>query len=77
MRFYQKFLPVPVLGKLVAQLGMPSNLRIAHQDRRVVVTQEPKASALRGSEKLAQGDRPIIEYRRRRQALKEAAPTLR
>jgi phenylpropionate dioxygenase-like ring-hydroxylating dioxygenase large terminal subunit len=69
LRFYQKFLTVPVLNKIVAQLSMPLNLRIAHQDRRVVTTQQPKASSFRGGEKLIQGDRPIVEYRRRRDEL--------
>jgi phenylpropionate dioxygenase-like ring-hydroxylating dioxygenase large terminal subunit len=73
LRFYQKFLTVPLLGKLVARLAMPSNLRIAHQDRRVVVTQQPKPSALRSGEKLIQGDRPIVEYRRRRHELLQSA----
>jgi len=35
------------------------------------VTQQPKASSLRGGEKLAQGDLPIVEYRKRRHELKE------
>jgi phenylpropionate dioxygenase-like ring-hydroxylating dioxygenase large terminal subunit len=74
LRFYQKFLPVPVLGKWVAQLAMPSNLYIAHQDRRVVETQEPKASSLRGgNEKPIKADAPIIEYRRQREKLKAQA----
>jgi hypothetical protein len=46
---------------------------IAHQDRRIVETQLPKASALRMGEKLIQADRPIIEYRRRRQELIDCA----
>ena len=50
---------------------MPFNLRIAHQDRRVVVTQHPKHSGLKIGERLIQGDRPIVEYRRRRQQLLE------
>ena len=69
LRFYQKFLPVPVLGKLVAKLAMPSNIYIAHEDRRVVVTQQPKASGLKIGEVLIQGDLPIIEYRRKRAEL--------
>jgi phenylpropionate dioxygenase-like ring-hydroxylating dioxygenase large terminal subunit len=73
LRFYQKFMTVPILGKLVSQLSMPLNVRIAHQDRRVVVTQQPKASALKSGEKLIQGDYPIVEYRRRRQELLEQA----
>lgn len=71
MRFYQKFLPVPLLGKLVAQLAMPSNIYIAREDRRVVITQRPKASGLRIGEVLIQGDLPIIEYRRRRAELQQ------
>ncbi len=47
LRFYQRFLRLPLLGGLVA-----------HQDRRVVRTQRPKPSALRGDEQLVQGDRP-------------------
>jgi phenylpropionate dioxygenase-like ring-hydroxylating dioxygenase large terminal subunit len=71
LRFYQKFMRVPVLRNLLARLSTPFNLIITHQDRRVVVTQEPKASALQMGEQLFQGDRPIIEYRKRRQELIE------
>jgi phenylpropionate dioxygenase-like ring-hydroxylating dioxygenase large terminal subunit len=73
LRFYQSFLQVPLLRDLVAWLSMPFNRRVLHQDRRVVVTQQPKRSGLRIGEKLIQGDRPIVEYRRRREALIEAA----
>lgn len=73
LRFYQRFLTAPVLGRLVAQLAMPFNLRVAHEDRRVVQTQEPKASGLKIGEVLIQGDLPIIEYRRKRAALQQAA----
>jgi phenylpropionate dioxygenase-like ring-hydroxylating dioxygenase large terminal subunit len=69
LRFYQKFMTLPILGKLISQLSMPFNVRIAHQDRRVVVTQQPKPSALQSGEKLIQGDYPIIQYRRRRHEL--------
>jgi phenylpropionate dioxygenase-like ring-hydroxylating dioxygenase large terminal subunit len=71
MRFYQKFMRLPVLGQLVSWLSMPMNLYIAHEDRRVVVTQEPKASGLKIGEVLIQGDLPIIEYRRKRASLQE------
>lgn len=73
MRFYQRFMTVPVLGKWLAQLSMFFNLAVAHQDRRVVVTQQPKRSSLRGHEQLIQGDRPVLEYRRKRQAMIERA----
>jgi phenylpropionate dioxygenase-like ring-hydroxylating dioxygenase large terminal subunit len=72
LRFYQKFLPGQ-FGKLVARLAMPMNLRIAHQDRRVVQTQQPKASGLKIGENLVQGDGPVAEYRRGRQELMDAA----
>jgi hypothetical protein len=39
----------------------------------VVLTQQPKASALQIGEQLFQADRPIIEYRRHRQELMEKA----
>jgi phenylpropionate dioxygenase-like ring-hydroxylating dioxygenase large terminal subunit len=71
LRLYQKFMRVPVLGDLIARLSTPFNLIITHQDRRVVVTQQPKASALKVGEQLFQADRPIIEYRMRRQELME------
>lgn len=72
LRFYQKFLPIPVIGKWVAQLAMPMNIYIAHQDRGVVETHAVQPSSLRGSdEKPIKADAPIIEYRRQREALQE------
>ena len=73
LRFYQKFVRMPVLREIVNRLSMPFNAFIAHQDRRVVQTQMPKRSDLQDGEKLIQGDSPIIAYRRRRQELIEAA----
>ncbi|MBN1147400.1 MAG: Rieske 2Fe-2S domain-containing protein [Anaerolineales bacterium] len=69
LRFYQKFMRLLLLGRLIARLAMPVNLYIAHKDRRVVITQQPKASGLKIGEILIQGDLPIIEYRRKRAAL--------
>ena len=69
LRFYQKFMPLPGVGQLIARLAMPSNVYIAHEDRRVVITQEPKASGLKIGEILIPGDLPIIEYRKKRKAL--------
>jgi len=71
LRFYQNFMRLPVLGNLLARLAMPSNLYIAHEDRRVVITQQPKASGLKIGEILIQGDLPIIEYRKKRLALQK------
>jgi len=73
LRFYQRFMRMPLLGGLIARLAMPANVHIAHEDRRVVVTQQPKASGLKIGEILIQGDLPIIEYRRKRAALQNLA----
>ena len=71
LRFYQAFATLPVVGQLIARAAMPFNLYVAHQDRRVVETQAPKASSLTIGENLIQGDHPIIEYRKKREALKK------
>jgi len=73
LRMYQKMVTVPILRQLYNWIVTPFNLIITRQDRRVVITQQPKASALRSGEKLIQGDYPILEYRKRRQALIDAA----
>jgi phenylpropionate dioxygenase-like ring-hydroxylating dioxygenase large terminal subunit len=73
LRFYQRFVRMPLLRDIFNWLSMPSNRYIAHQDRRVVTTQQPKPSALTTNEQLIQADRPIVEYRRRRQELLDAA----
>jgi len=40
LRFYQRFMKNPLLGKLFAKLGMPFNVFIAHQDRRGFINQD-------------------------------------
>ena len=72
LRFYQRFMRLPLLRNLIARLAMPMNVYIAHEDRRVVITQQPKASGLKVGEILIQGDYPIIEYRRKRAALQNS-----
>ncbi len=71
--FYQNLVRARLLRDIVNWLAMPFNRLVAHQDRRVVVTQRPKRSELNIGEKLIQGDRPIVEYRRRRRQLMEEA----
>lgn len=73
IRMYQKTVRVPVLRQAFNQLGALSNLIIERQDKRIVITQRPKRSDLHIGEKLIQGDSPIIEYRRIRRMLIEAA----
>ncbi|WP_461204853.1 Rieske 2Fe-2S domain-containing protein [Clostridium sp. DL1XJH146] len=70
LRFYQKFMNVPILKEIVNGMSSISNKYILHQDRRVVLTQIPKKSELKMGENLIQGDAPIIEYRRKRAILK-------
>ena len=71
LRFYLNFIRTPLLRDIITTISMPFNRFIAHQDRRVVVTQQPKPSRLKIDEQLIQGDRPIVAYRRRRQQLIE------
>lgn len=73
LRFYQAFARIPGIGTFIAKSAMPFNLFVAHQDRRVVITQRPKASALAIGENLFQGDYPIVQYRKRRHELKKQA----
>lgn len=73
LRFYQKFVRVPLLGQLITRMFMPFNVIVAHQDRRVVNTQTPKASGLKIDENLFQADMPIIQYRKKREELKKSA----
>ena len=61
----------PILRQVMNFFGDQSNLVIERQDRRVVVTQRPLRSDLKIGEKLIPGDGPVIEYRKRRQALSE------
>ena len=74
LRFYQKFMRVPVLAQLVSGLGAATNRVILHQDRRVVLTQLPKKSEFKMKENLVQGDLPILEFRKLRDQLKEKEP---
>ncbi|MEQ8155949.1 MAG: aromatic ring-hydroxylating dioxygenase subunit alpha [Clostridiaceae bacterium] len=71
IRFYQSIIKVPFLKEIFNSLSNISNRVILHQDRRVVITQLPKKSELSMGENLIQGDLPIIEFRKRREALKK------
>ncbi len=69
VRFYQKFLNVPVLRNFVNYFANIFNLIVLRQDKRVVITQLPKKTSLVMDEKLIAGDMPIIEYRKIRDSL--------
>lgn len=73
LRFYQRFMRVPLLRRVVCWFGNVSNLFILHQDRRVVLEQWPKKTMLKKmGEKLTQSDQAILNYRMHRAKLKEA-----
>ncbi len=73
LRQYQRFVRVPVLREIVNLFGVLASRHIAEQDRRVVNTQLPKKSSLRGEDKPIQGDHAILTYRRVREELIEKA----
>jgi hypothetical protein len=60
-----------VVDKLMCKLSNLGNRIILGQDKRVVLTQQPKKTALDMGEKLFQADRPIVAYRQRRKELIE------
>jgi len=70
IRFYSKVTGLKPLDGLIAYFGKFGNRIIERQDKRVVITQKPKASAYTSQEKLLPGDGPIIQYRRIREELK-------
>lgn len=72
LRFYQKFAPVPFIGKGIAMMSNVFNRIVLHQDRRVVLTQQPQKTELYMGEHLIPGDLPIVEFRKKRDALKKA-----
>jgi phenylpropionate dioxygenase-like ring-hydroxylating dioxygenase large terminal subunit len=73
IRFYQQIATAPVLSQIFNAISAVGNFFIERQDRRVVITQEPKRADLDIGETLIPGDGPIIQYRRRRRELIEKA----
>ena len=69
IRAYQNMIQFPVLKPIVHFFSKIGNYFIQWQDRKVVETQSPKPSGLKIGEQLVPGDRPIILYRKRRDAL--------
>ena len=70
IRFYCKATGLRPLDAFIAFIGKYMNRIVERQDKRVVITQKPKASAYKSSEKLLRGDGPIILYRRLRDEMK-------
>ena len=74
IRFYCKTTGFRPLNSFIAYMGKFLNRIIERQDKRIVITQKPKASALISDEKLLQGDGPIVMYRKIREDLKKTPP---
>lgn len=72
IRFYCKLSSIDLVNRFIAYIGKFGNLTVERQDKRVVITQRPKASSYRSGEKLVPGDGPIIQYRKLREELKSA-----
>jgi len=73
IRFYCSVSKVKPLNAFIAFFGKFANRVIERQDKRVVITQRPKASSYKSEEKLLIGDGPIIMYRKIRDELKNRA----
>lgn len=71
LRFYNKITGRKGIDKAIAWLGSRANKVVERQDKRIVITQLPKASGLSIGENLIQADKPIIEYRKRRKELQD------
>lgn len=70
LRYYHTT-KTPILRQISGFFGGLGNLVIERQDKRVVITQQPKRADLDIGETLIQGDGPIIIYRKIRRALIE------
>jgi phenylpropionate dioxygenase-like ring-hydroxylating dioxygenase large terminal subunit len=75
LRYYQRFMRLPILRDLVNLATALSSRVILNQDKRLVVTQRPAKSDLKIGEILIPQDRPIIMYRAHRRELIERAAT--
>jgi phenylpropionate dioxygenase-like ring-hydroxylating dioxygenase large terminal subunit len=73
LRYYQRFVRLPLIRQLAAFLINLSSIVILNQDKRVVLTELPKKTGLHIGEKLVPADKPIIEYRTIREKLQKAA----
>jgi len=71
IRFYNKITGIRWINATIAWLGKYMNRVIERQDKRVVITQKPKASSFRSGEKLLTGDGPILLYRKLREELQK------
>ncbi len=71
MRTWQKIVTVPLGKQFMNWQSMRQAIRVLHEDKPVVESQEPKITSLRMGEKLIKGDQPIIIFRQMRARLLE------
>jgi phenylpropionate dioxygenase-like ring-hydroxylating dioxygenase large terminal subunit len=76
LRYYQRFVRLPILKQIVNWMTVIGSRVILRQDRRVVITQLPVKSWYGMPERLISADRPIIEYRRHREFLIDTAHSI-
>jgi phenylpropionate dioxygenase-like ring-hydroxylating dioxygenase large terminal subunit len=69
IRFYQRIVTQPVLGKAFAFLGNLYNQYVAREDEEIIVSQRPKKADLDVGERFIPGDRPIALYLKHRREL--------
>lgn len=69
VRTYQRFVTLPVIGQLVAEVSNLFNRYVVSEDKRVIESQFPKISDLNIGERFIPGDRPIALYLQRRREL--------
>jgi phenylpropionate dioxygenase-like ring-hydroxylating dioxygenase large terminal subunit len=73
LRTYQKMVTVPVARNIFLWMTGLYNRIILHQDRRVVETHQPQETQLKMGENLIPGDFPVVQYRKKREELKNSA----
>lgn len=71
LRFYTKLTGKKPIDKCIAWFGSRANKVVERQDKRIVITQLPKKTGLKMGENLVQADKPIIEYRSKRDKLQK------
>lgn len=71
LRFYTKLTGKKHIDKCIAWFGSRANKVVERQDKRIVITQLPKKTELKMGENLVPADKPIIEYRSKRDKLQK------
>lgn len=71
LRFYNRLTGKKPIDKCIAWFGSRANKVVERQDKRIVITQLPKKTGLKMGENLVPADKPIIEYRSKRDKLQK------